>query len=181
MAIINVGEKLPDFKVDTSKKRNSSFLEIAGGKPTMFVVLRYIGCPSCRYDVHVLSQKYAEFEKKGVNVAVVMQSSVENLEKALEGANVPFPIVADADMNVYKTLSIEPAKDMAGLVGGDMEKLQAKGAKCKELGFEHGEYEGIEEQLPAFFYVDADLTVKVAHYAKTIVDMPTADDMLAMI
>ncbi|MDO4459529.1 MAG: redoxin domain-containing protein [Clostridia bacterium] len=181
MARITAGEKLPDFKVDTSKKRGTSFSEIAGGKPTMFVVLRYIGCPSCRYDVHCLAEKYSEFEAKGVNVAVVMQSSIENLEKALADANIPFPIVADTDMQVYKTLAIDPAKDMPGLVGGDMEKLQAKGAKCQALGFEHGEYEGIEEQLPAFFYVEGDLTVKVAHYGTTIMDMPTAEDMLAMI
>ena len=181
MARISIGEKLPDFKVDTSMKRGTSFSEIAGGKPAMFVVLRYIGCPSCRYDVHVLTQKYSEFQAKGVNVAVVMQSTVENLEESLKDAAVPFPIVSDPDMKIYNELSVEPAKDMAGLVGGDMEKLQAKGAECAKLGFEHGKYEGIEEQLPAFFYVEPDLTVKVAHYASTIVDMPTADDMLAMI
>lgn len=179
MARINVGEKLPNFAVDTSMKKETCFLEIAGGKPTMFVVLRYIGCPSCRYDVHMINENIAKFEEKGVNVAVVMQSTIENLDKALADADIKFPIVADPDMNIYKTLSIEPAKDMAGLVGGQMEKLQAKGAACKELGFEHGEYEGIEEQLPAFFYVDADLTVKEAHYANSIVDMPTVEDMLA--
>lgn len=181
MARINVGEKLPDFQVDTSLMRGTSFSAIAGGKPCMFVVLRYIGCPSCRYDVHMLTLKYAEFQAKGVNVAVVMQSTIENLEESLKDADVPFAIVSDPDMKIYKELSIDPAKDMAGLVGGQMEKLQAKGAECKKLGFEHGKYEGIEEQLPAFFYTDADLTVKVAHYAESIVDMPTADDMLNMI
>lgn len=45
----------------------------------------------------------------------------------------------------------------------------------------HGVYEGNEQQLPAFFYVDGNGKVLVSHYAKTIVDMPSIDEMLAMI
>ena len=50
----------------------------------------------------------------------------------------------------------------------------------QKLGYTHGEYEGIEEQLPAFFYLDKDLKVLTAHYAKGIGDMPTAEELLAL-
>ena len=61
-----------------------------------------------------------------------------------------------------------------------MKKFMKKREAIQELGFIHGEYEGIEEQLPAFFYMDEELKVLSAHYAKGIGDMPTAEEMLAM-
>jgi len=53
--------------------------------------------------------------------------------------------------------------------------------KAEPDKYAHGDYEGNEEQAPAFFYVDKDMTVLEAHYARTIVDMPLADEALAKI
>ncbi|MEG1781815.1 MAG: redoxin domain-containing protein, partial [Oscillospiraceae bacterium] len=148
MAKLVKGDKMPNFTVDTAFENGVSFEKIVGGKPTMFVVLRYIGCTVCRYDVHVLTERYSEFTAKGVNVAVVMQSTPEMVQKDLDGATLPFYLICDSKQEVYKTLSIDAAPDMPSLVGADMAGLQAKGAKAAAAGFKHGEYEGIEEQLP---------------------------------
>ena len=181
MAKLQVGDKMPNFIVNTEKENGTSFEKLVGGKPTMFMVLRYIGCTVCRYDVHVLTQKYQEFVDKGVNVVVVMQSTPEIVNRDLAGETLPFNLVCDAAQEIYKTLEIHAAADMPGLLGDSKEKLQAKGAAAAAAGFVHGDYEGIEEQLPAFFYVDADMTVTEAHYGKNIMDMPTVDEMLAKI
>lgn len=180
MAKLKTGDKMPDFKVDTAFKSGMTMKEIVDGKPTMFMVLRYIGCTVCRYDVHMLTERYREFENKGVNVAVVMQSVPETVQHDLNGGTLPFYLICDSKQEIYKTLSIDAAKDSAELLGDSLPKLQEKGAKAAAVGFEHGKYEGIEEQLPAFFFVDGDMTVKTAHYAKNIMDMPTIDDMLKM-
>ena len=181
MAKLVKGDKFPNFTVNTAFENGLTIEKIVDGKPTMFMVLRYIGCTVCRYDVHVLTERYNEFTEKGVNVVVVMQSKPETVQRDLAGGTLPFHLICDEAQEIYKTLEINAAKDMAELLGDGMEKLQAKGAKAAEAGFVHGDYEGIEEQLPAFFYVDADLTIKEAHYAKGIMDMPTVDDMLAKI
>ena len=57
--------------------------------------------------------------------------------------------------------------------------MKKKADKCKAYGFEHGDYEGNELQLPAMFIVGKDGTVEFAHYAKGIVDMPVIDEVLA--
>ncbi len=178
MARLKVGDKMPNFTLDTAFEKGVSFEKIVGGKPTMFMVLRYIGCTVCRYDVHLLTERYQEFVDKGVNVAIVMQSTPEIVQRDLEGKTLPFYLVCDFNQEVYKTLEIDAAKDMQQLIGSSPAEIQAKGAAAKEAGFEHGDYEGIEEQLPAFFYVDADMTVTQAHYAQTITDMPTIQEML---
>lgn len=181
MAKLKVGDKFPNFKVDTAFENGLTIEQIVDGKPTMFMILRYIGCTVCRYDVHMLTQRYNEFKDKGVNVVVVMQSTPDKVQRDLAGDTLPFYLICDSQQEIYKALDILPAADMRALVGGDMAGLQAKSAAAAAAGFKHGDYEGNEQQLPAFFYVDGDLTVKEAHYAKTIVDMPTIDDMLAKI
>ena len=61
-----------------------------------------------------------------------------------------------------------------------LQKFRKKREAIHELGYTHGEFEGIEEQLPAFFYMNEKLKVITAHYAEGIGDMPTAEEMLAM-
>ena len=181
MARLVKGDKFPNFTVNTAFENGLTIEKIVDGKPTMFMVLRYIGCTVCRYDVHVLTERYNEFVEKGVNVVVVMQSKPEIVQRDLAGGTLPFHLICDEAQEIYKTLEINAAANMQELLGDGMAKLQEKGAKAAAAGFAHGDYEGIEEQLPAFFYVDSDLTVKEAHYAKSIMDMPTVDEMLAKI
>ena len=75
MARLSAGSIFPDYTVSTQFEEETTIRRIAGGKPLMLVVLRYIGCPSCRYDVHMLQKNYEKFVEKGGSVAVVMQST----------------------------------------------------------------------------------------------------------
>ena len=180
MAKLVKGDKFPDFTVDTHMKKGVKISQIVDGKPTALLVIRYIGCTVCRYDVHKIAVNYQKFVDRGLNVAVVMQSTAENVNKDLERTKetLPYPIVCDPEEKIYKELEILPAESMEALVGGDMAGLQAKGARAAQRGYVHGEYEGNEQQLPAFFFLAPDLTVKYAHYAKNIVDIPNVDGML---
>ena len=179
MPKLMVGDKLPDLTVDTVQQAKVKLSEIVGKKKTILMVLRYIGCTVCRYDVHLLTQRYGEFQAKGANVAVVMQSTAASARRDLAGAALPFSLICDPDQVIYKTFDIVPAASMDELLGDSLPKLREKGNAAGAAGFVHGEYEGIEEQLPAFLLVNGEMVVEEAHYAKTIMDMPTIDEMLA--
>ncbi len=178
---LQTGNLFPDMTVTTQFDENINLTEIMQGQPLMLVVLRYIGCTSCRYDVHMIQKNYERFVKKGVKVAVVMQSPVSTIQRDLKDEPLSFPIISDPEYTIYQSLDIQPAKDMAELIGPeeDKAKFMAKREDIVASGFTHGDYEGIEEQLPAFFYIDADMTIKEAHYARSIGDMPTVEEMLA--
>jgi len=187
MAKLNVGDKMPNFTFNTQKRENVTIEDIVKGKKkTVFWVLRYIGCTVCRYDVHVISQRYQEFLDKDAQVFVVMQSDPQVVRDDLAKSpiNIPIEIICDTDMNIYKTLNIEtwgeagskPVMDEAA-----MAKIAVKGKAAAEAGFSHGQYEGLEEQLPAMFITDDQGVVTYAHYAKDIMDMPVVDDVLAML
>ena len=182
MARLKTGDIFPDRTVSTQFEDETTITAIAGGKPLMLAVLRYIGCPSCRYDVHMLQKNYDKFVEKGVSVAVVMQSTPGSIRSALRDEPLSFPIICDPDCAIYRDLEIRPAGSREELLGGEgaAQKFMKKREAIRELGYTHGEYEGIEEQLPAFFYMDKDRKVITAHYAQGIGDMPTAEEMLEM-
>ncbi len=182
MPKLSAGDIFPDYTVSTQFEDGTTVRKIAGGKPLMLMVLRYIGCPSCRFDVHDLQVHYDQFVEKGLSIAVVMQSTPESIRTSLRDEPLSFPIICDPEYRIYNDLEILPAKDREEMLGSEeaIRKFRKKMEGIRELGYAHGEYEGIEEQLPAFFYMDADLKILTAHYARGIGDMPTAAEMLEL-
>ncbi len=181
MSRIQIGEQLPDFTVDTQDRDGVRLHSLFKGI-TILRVLRYVGCPTCRIDIHDILARYDEFTARGAQVLVVMQSSRESLRAQLAGEDRVLTFVCDTDLQIYKALAIDPAKDRDALIGGaDPSAWAAKRARADAAGYLHGPSEGIELQLPAMFIVDEAGKVLYAHYGKTIPDIPTVDEMLAIL
>ena len=181
MSKIVVGQQFPDLAIDTLYGGKKHISDLLCEKKTVLWCLRYIGCTVCRYDVHVLSKRYEEVLAKGAQVCFMMQSEKEILLQELQGETLPFDIICDPSMELYKALDIQPAESMEALLGDGLAKLQEKGAAAAAAGFSHGKYEGDEQQLPAMFVLDANGTVEMAHYAASIMDMPTLDELLEIL
>jgi peroxiredoxin len=185
MAKLSVGEKFPEFKFKTAAGAELSSLEVIGrAKKTVFWVLRYVGCTSCRYDIHLIKTRYKEFTDIDAQILVVLQSPPETINNDLKGDETPYDIISDPDQAIYKRFSIEPApsKEALGPQGPDeIAKWQAKREAIKTSGFVHGKYEGIEEQLPALFIIAPDRKVLYSRYAKNIADLPSVDELLALL
>ena len=180
MPCIQVGEKLPDFTVDTQDLEGVTLHSLLKGK-TILRVLRYIGCPSCRLDVHEIAESYGDFTTRGAQVLVVMQSTPDSLNAALNEEDRAITYVCDPELQIYRALAIDPAKTKEELIGTDPSAWAAKRARADAAGYVHGASEGEEMQLPAMFIVDEVGTVLFAHYGKTIPDIPTVDEMLALL
>lgn len=184
MAKLEKGAKFTNYTVDsvigTEVVKGTTIEKIMDSKPTMFWFQRYMGCPPCRLDVHLLVMNYEKFVEKGVNIVVVMQSKPEIVLKDMVDKTLPFHLICDPTESLYKDLEIGSMEGKPELSPKEMEKMGMKMAMMKEGGeiYAHGEYEGNEAQLPAFFYVDKDMTVLEAHYAKNIADMPLAQEAL---
>ncbi len=187
MAKLEKGDRFPDLEVDAVLGRDvlkgTSIDKLRGGKPTMFWFLRYMGCPPCRLDIHLLTEKKPEFDKKGVNIIAVMQSKPEVVLRDMIDKSMAFPLICDPEQAVYKALDIKSRKEnwQEDVTSEDRKKMEYKKGLIEELGIVHGEYEGNEQQRPAWFYVDYDGTVLEAHYGKYTYDMPLADEALAKI
>ncbi len=174
--------KMPDFVYASPYSEGEKhFADFANGKKTYVVFLRYYGCTVCRLDLHIYGQRMKEFADKDTQLMVVLQSDPDLVNSEAPQGTFPFEIACDPQQNVYKQFEIEPAKSMAKLIGGGLFKAVKKMNAAKKFGFEHGEYEGNEQQLPAMVLVDENGDIIFSHYAKNLADMPSVDEMLAKI
>lgn len=179
MSRISVGEIMPDFTFDTTERINQQLSEVIKAAPkTMLLFLRYYGCPICQFDIHEIQTHFDRIKATGGQLYVVLQSERTSLLQKLEGNALSFPIICDPDQSIYKLLSIEPAPSMEKM--GDartMELIQ----KVHAAGYQHGEYEGNELQLPACFVLDKTGKTLHAHYGVSAGDFPTVDEMVELL
>lgn len=172
------GKKLEPFICDTIEQSGISAEQLAGGRPTMFLFLRYYGCRICQLDLRDLDKNYEQIKQAGGQAVVILQSKREVLEKAAAEKPFPYTVICDPDQKLYKLFEILPAADREGLQGGNAVSKVERAAK---MGLVHGEYEGNELQLPAAVLVDGKMTVRYAHYGENAADTPEASEIADLI
>jgi peroxiredoxin len=172
---LKVGDSMPGFKYSTAFDSNLNYLgEIRGKKAALFF-LRYYGCTVCQFDLMEIEEHIDEFVKNDIDLKVVLQSDPGKLRENLKKNSLSYDIICDSDMELYNRFEIEPAKSKLKLVSsGVVRKL----VRAKKAGLKHGEYEGEELQLPAVFAVDKSGKIIYSKYAKNLVDIPSARELL---
>ena len=179
MPKLNVGEKLPEFTYDTPFAPGVSIGETAGrvaGK-TALVFLRYYGCTLCQYDIHHFAVEQEKIRATGGQMLVVLQSDPAKIAGQMKEGDLPFDIICDPEQKLYHQFDIKPAGSKLKMV--DMKTISKLSKAKKE--FQHGDYEGDELQLPAVFVVQPDLTLTHVHYGKAAGDVPTPDELAALL
>jgi peroxiredoxin len=179
MPKINIGDHFPDFSFSTPFRSNVWLSEAAAGNKIILVFLRYYGCPLCQYDMVQYAEHNDRIVQAGGRLFVVLQSDPEQLRQELGSESAfPFEIVCDPSGALYRQFEILPADGKLKLLGP---KTLGKIARVQAAGYKHGRSEGEELQLPAAFVLDKDLSVTYVHYAKTIDDIPDADQLPALL
>lgn len=174
------GELFTDLPFHTAYRKCPRFSSCLHGW-TVVWLLRHMGCPICQLDIHQIEEKYDELEKSGIQVFVVLQSSSDSVRKSLEQHPLPFEIICDEEEQFYRELGVQPAVSEKEFLGTDRETADRKLRKAGELGFVHRRQEGQKLQLPAVFAVDQDRTILYAHYAKTVTDLPSVEQIMEII
>lgn len=180
MGKLNMGDVMTDFTFDTPFEMGRTLGETVArveGK-TALLFLRYYGCTLCQYDIHQFAQAHAAIAATGGQMLVVLQSKPDLIAAQVEPGDLPFDIICDPDQTLYRQFEIKPAKSQMGLVDP---KAVAKIAKAKAAGFQHGESEGEELQLPAVFVLDGDRRVGYAHYGASAGDIPSPDELAGLL
>jgi len=174
------GGKLPPFSYDTPFTAGVSIentVRRVKGK-TAVVFLRYYGCTLCQYDIHHYANEYDKIMATGGQLLVVLQSAPNKLAGELKEGELPFDIICDPEQKLYKAFEIMPAASMEEMIN---EKGKEKLWKVKNSGFEHGDYEGEELQLPAVLVIDSELNINFVNYCQTITEIPETDELALLL
>ena len=150
MAKIEAGCKLADFSFNTPFESDVKLSEKAkGAKKTILLFLRYYGCTLCQLDIREYANAYDRIKAKDAQLLVVLQSPASTINAQMKKEDLPFDIICDPDMGLYKEFELGVAASKEEMIRPeDMPKMGEKRAKMEEYGLSHGAYEGEEMQFP---------------------------------
>ena len=175
----SVGDKFPNLQL-VDAFGNAINVEDIDAEKTIIWVMRYIGCTICQLDIHKMAEQYDKVKEKGAKLFVVLQSDSDHVKKELEQKPLPFTIICDPEKKIYEELEVKPARNKLRLAG-NIFRVANKLNETKALGITHGDYEGDELQLPALFILNSHKVVIFSHYANSLADMPSVEEMISLL
>ncbi len=143
------GDVAPLFKLDSFNVGSINLAEFKGQK-VVLIFSRYFGCPICLVDLSILMKRKSEIEDKGAKILYITQSGEKIAKKYIEIEKIDFPVIPSSKDELYADYGL-------GLMTPEaVKQIPLKLKQVKEYGFEHGEYEGWEQQGPGQFIIDED-------------------------
>ena len=165
---LKVGDKAPYFEaIDTNGDTINT--DQYKGQKILIAFFRYAGCPVCNFRVHELIENYDSIHSKGYKIIAIYESNNNTLRDYLTETPVPFPVIGDPKLNLYRKYGVE--KSFWKMLGSAFKK-QPKTAmkKGRKLFAKKYKRDGKLTRLPADFIVDENGNLKKIHYGNNIGD-----------
>ncbi len=156
------GIKTPAFLADDIYGK-TQFPEKYMGQKWMLSFFRYASCPLCNFRVNQLIQHYDRWQTEGFNILAIFESSGESIKKYVGKQAVPFPIIPDPELDLYRKYHVESS--WIKYILGAFTFI-----KAVFHGFIPGKMEGDKAIVPADFLINEDGTIHTAYYGNNIGD-----------
>lgn len=162
-----IGDRVPDFIINDIFGETIQLSNFVG-KKTLLVFFRFASCPLCTVRFAQLVQNYQEYADKGLNIVAVFESSPEFVKRyATNKKNVPFPVIADLEGELYKLYNVK--KSVTATVLGMFRIFKMiKGMFVRK--FSMAVPDGSITRVPADFLIGPLLTVQESYYGSDIGD-----------
>lgn len=174
---IKVNDKAPTFSaIDVSGTKID--LEKYKGKKVFLAFFRYASCPVCNFRMHDILENYDQIKASGYEIIAVYESTNETLNEFLKDENVPFPIIGDSELVLYKKYRVE--KSFWRTIGSVFDKkVTSNKSKGKEL-FKGKKLkkDGNLTRIPADFLIDENGIITTAYYGTDIGDHLPLDQII---
>ena len=142
---------------------------------------RFAGCPICNLHLRSIVRRYGEIRAAGMREVVVFHSTAAELNKY--EAELPFPLIADPDRDLYQRLGVERGpgsllrrRVLRAMIAGQTAAVMKRSAMRRPLGplTPTGGLLG----LPADFLIAPDGRLVALKYGEHAYDQWTVDELL---
>lgn len=171
MAKLLPGGRLPRFRFDTPYAPQQRIAALYEQAPLFLVFLNNFGHPVTRRVIQDYLESWNELE--GCRLACVVRSHPQLIAEAIPEDTMPFTIICDPDGELYR--HFEVASEASIFRYGSLKALGIL-QEAKKAGYRS--HKGKALQLPLTLLVDTDGTILMAHYGKSLTDLP--EDCAAM-
>lgn len=113
MAFLNKGDKAPDFQVKDQEGKMVALKDFLGHKVILYFYPK-ADTPGCTAESCNLRDNYDDLLGRGYKIIGVSPDTVEKQKKFAEKYNLPFPLLADIDLEVIKGYGAWGPKNMYG-------------------------------------------------------------------
>ena len=113
MAILNEGDKAPDF---TAKDQNGKTISLSDFKGKNVILYFYPkdDTPGCTAEACSFRDNYQSMLSKGFEVIGVSTDDEKSHKKFEQKFNLPFPLIADTDKSIVEAYGVWVEKNMYG-------------------------------------------------------------------
>lgn len=171
------GDIAPEFSIEDAGGKMFSLADYKGEKKVVLSFHRYAGCPICQLAMAQMKSAYGEFESRGAEVAIFVQSPRETLESQGGADMFPFRLIPDENGTIYEMYGV----GSGGLGALIAPKTIRMALKATFDGHKQGKMEGNTWQLPGDFIVDTDGTLLLARVGDNMGDNLTPEKLLSYI
>jgi thioredoxin-dependent peroxiredoxin len=156
-----------DFKLSSLK-----------GKKIYLSFYRNGACALCNLRVHEISQRQAEFDKAGIVVIAVFESSVEDMKPYVGTQKLSFKLLSDPGAKVYDQYGIKTSPELINQVMASGSANQ-RVAEADKAGFKLTKQEGANFfRIPAEVLIDENFNIVKIHHADQLANHLAIDEVL---
>ncbi len=161
---IQAEQRAPDFQaVDVFGHPVS--LQALQGRMVLLSFYRYASCPLCNLRVRDLREAAPGLAAAGVAMVGVFQSDAASIRRHAGRLPLPFPLVADPDMELYRSYAVE--RSWVAMLRWP---TLVAAVRALAAGFRPGRIDGPVDRTPADFLIGPDGRVVLAHYGRHLDD-----------
>lgn len=163
---LSPGDSIPDF-THADFEGETFRSESLQGQLTLLSFFRYAACPVCNEHLAELRVHHEDFAARGLRVVSVFHSPPEKLERYLQPGVLPFPVLPDPEMTLYRKFGVVPK---LGVVLDPRSMLRAVKAMASTEASNVFDTDGPANVAPAEFLILPDLSIHAAHYGQFLGD-----------
>ena len=175
MPQIVTGDTAPHFTLPAIDGSTFNMADMKG-KRVILTFFRFSTCPLCNMRIRRIVQRWNEFSKDAVMVAV-FDAKVGDLQKRMKKHDAPFVVVADETYEQFNKNGVKKSffKFMWGAMRSPLTLLQATLRGYVPLTLSISKL----STIPVDILIDEDGKVVEAHYCKDTADHLSLDRMIA--
>ena len=174
-----VGDAFPTLELATTSGQQVTIPDPAGDYIHL-QLRRFAGCPICNLHLRSIVARYDEIRSQGIREVVVFHSTAAELTKF--EAELPFPLIADPERELYRRLGVERGPSslvsMRALRAAIAGQTAALTKRSTMRAFGPIKPTGGRLGLPADFLIAPDGRIAALKYGQHAYDQWTVDELL---
>jgi peroxiredoxin len=175
-----VGDAFPALELTATSGQLITIPDPAGNLVHL-QLRRFAGCPICNHHLRSIVTRHDQIRSHGVQEVIVFHSTAAELAK--HQAELPFPLIADPERELYRRLGVERqpssllnTRALRAAIAGQTAALGNRSTKRGALG--PIKPTGGRLGLPAEFLIAPDGRVAALKYGQHAYDQWTVDELL---